>query len=203
MITIVLSFKRLTQPELTTFTNNVIQKMTTDSQFSGLKPQVDALKTTYEQFMIAYANAAQGGKDRVKEKNTRLDALIEQLTTVARYIELLPNSTDETAEMAGFEVRKPKKPINELAVPTKFKVVNEERHGSLRFSWDAVGGAVNYAIEYLVKGKDQWQNGIYSTSKDIIYPGFTPGDFIEFHVKAIGRKEITSDWSETVGIYVS
>ena len=200
---VVLNFKRLNQTELAAFTNNVLYRTVNNEQFSSLKAQLTDLKTAYETFLTACANAANGGKDRVLEKNTRMTDLMTQLTIVARNVELLAGDQDDVVMASGFDVRKERKTTQEVTVPAGLIVQNAERSGAVNLSWESVTGAVTYAVETLVKGETAWQNGKYCTTKTLTLENFTPGTYVEFHVKTIGRGTLSSDWTPSIGVWVS
>ncbi len=200
---IVYSFKTLSQSEIGNFAYAIIQNMKNDAQFASLKPVVDELQTAYDAFNLALVQAAKGGKDRIEEKNARWADLINSLTTVALSVDLLAKGSEKVILAAGYELRKPRKPTEKLTKPNGFNVINNEESGAINLSWDVVQGAVNYAIEHLAKGETAWQNGKYSTRKEIVVKDFAPGTFVEFRVRALGRHSLESEWTSPVGVWVA
>jgi hypothetical protein len=200
---IVYSFKQLPQGELPTFTNNVIQRMSTDVRFKDLKPHVDMLKAKYDAYILALSAASDGGRTLIIEKNKRMEELINQLVAVTYFVNILANGDESIAVAAGFEVRRPSKPIEKLPKPEGLRVKNDEVSGAVRLACEKIPGAVNFAIEHLVKDAADWKNGKYTTRSEVILPDYQPGSFVEFRIRALGRNGIESEWSSPVGVWVS
>ena len=59
---VVFTFKLLPQAQKAEFTANVIAKMTANPRFVSLLPRIEILKTAYETYRVAAANARGGGK---------------------------------------------------------------------------------------------------------------------------------------------
>jgi hypothetical protein len=202
MVNIVFSFKKLSQNDLTTYAGTVVQKMTTDTQFKALKPQVEALKTALDAYNTAVTEAMHGGKLFTIAKNECKETVLEKLEIVARYVSLQAE-TEAIVMAAGFEVKKTAKTIQELITPSNLSVVNAERTGAVRVSWEKVSGAINYALEMRTKADAPWQNGKYTTATEIYVTDIQPGTFIEFRNRSLGRKELVSEWAPPVGVWVS
>jgi hypothetical protein len=193
-----LSFKKLPQGELTSFVNNVVQRMTENAAFVALKPQVDELKAKLDAFNIALSNAALGGKDRTADKNDCLVAMINQLTVVARLIEIMPNLSERGIIDAGFEVRnttRTPKTIRDLETPTGLATKRIDKSGAIKLEWSPVENAINYAIEYKKKEDETWKNGSYNNRPEYSFTNLEPDTFYDFKVKTLGPDGFTSDWS--------
>ena len=104
--TVVLNFKSLPQAQVAEFAANVIDKMSNDPQFISLMPQVGVLKTVYEAYQVAVSKSNDGGKSATLEKNNKLDELKYQLSSVARYVDVLANERESVVWAAGYETRK-------------------------------------------------------------------------------------------------
>lgn len=200
---IVLTFKLLPQAEKAVFAANVIAKMSADPQFVSLLPQVDHLKTAYEAYQVAATKASDGGKSATLEKNTKLEDLVYQLSTVARYVDVLADESEAVVLAAGFETRKKPVAVTSLNTPTKLEASNAEKKGSAYLSWASVAGANMYAIEKRVKGTDAWHNGDYRGGKSAVLEGLESNAIIEFKVMAIHISGIKSNWSQPVEVLVS
>lgn len=177
--------------------------MLADEQFRSLKPSVDELKRILDAFTIAVSNAVNGGTILTKEKNRKMADLVNQLEKVAIQLDVLAENNEDMVLAAGFELRKPNKPVSELVAPTGLVVTQMERSGSVKLSWNSTPGAVTYGIERLIAGETTWQNGDYSTSKNAVISGLKPGTFMTFHLRAIGTKGMKSEWSQEVSVWVA
>lgn len=200
---IVTTYKRLQQADLGVFTNNVISKMTADSQFSGLSLAVQALKLCYDAFQEAVSKADNGGKLDTMLKNVKKEEMMNQLDNVARQVDVLANEDVFVILAAGFEVRKAPVPLTTLPAPTGLVGSDGERTGEALVKWSAVPNAAIYAIERRKKGETAWQNGTYSTAASIILKGIEPDTRLEVRISVKGTKEISSDYSQIIEILVS
>ena len=200
---IVFTFKLLPQAEKAEFAANVITKMTADPQFISLLPQVENLKTAYEVYQVAASKASDGGKAATLEKNTKLEDMVYQLSTVARYVDVMANESEAIVLAAGFATRKKPVAVTSLTTPTQLEATNAEKDGSAFITWGAVAGANMYAIEKRVKGTEEWLNGDYRGGKSALLEGLESNVLIEFRVRGIHISGIKSNWSQPVQVLVS
>ena len=200
---VVFTFKLLPQAEKAEFAANVITKMTSDPQFVSLLSQVETLKTAYEAYQAAASKASDGGKSATLDKNTKLEEMVYELGTVARYVDVLANESEAVVLAAGFQTRKKPTAVTSLNTPTKLEVANAEKDGSVYLSWEAVAGANMYAIEKRVKGTEEWRNGDYRGGRSAVLEGLESNVLIEFKVLAIHNSGIKSNWSQPVQVLVS
>jgi hypothetical protein len=199
-----LGFKRLKDAELFTFTGGVLQRMTTDAQFISLKPQSDVLKTAYDAYSISLTAAKLGGKDRLMERDARRADLLLELEMIAKSVDVLSRGEENIQIDAGFETRKTTAAkTSNVIPPPNFAVLNTERTGEVRLSWQTVDGALVYAIEKRAKGETAWQNGEYTSKREILLTDFEPGKCIEFRVRTLGRSEQKSDWTTVVSVWIA
>lgn len=198
------SFKRMKDADLFTFAGGVVQRITTDPQFVSLKPQADALKTAYDAYSISLSVAKMGGKDRLMERDARRANLILELDIVAKSVDVLSRGDEGIQMDAGFETRKAViSKTNSVQTPPSFSVLNTERTGEVRLSWQTVEGALVYAIEQRLKGETVWKNGEYTSKREIVLSDYEPGQYIEFRIRTLGRGELKSDWTSVVGVWVA
>lgn len=196
------AFKRLPQSKISTFTATVTSRMLNDDRFVAFKTDVNVLKGLNEAFVNALANAADGGRELTAIKSAAMQQVIDQLEDVALDVERFANGDKIIAMAAGFEVYAEPTPINVLLKPVGLTAINEPRTGAFKLSWESVDGAVNYGVEYQIVGETTWQNGTYSTKKDVVMTGFGVGTFLKLKVRALGRKGLASDFSEPTSIVV-
>ncbi len=207
MAKISLSFKKGTESAKGAFASKVYQSMSTNALFVSCKPQVDELKTLLDTLQVAAANAKNGGRDRIADKNKCLDAVISQLVILANMVTVIAEGNEEIIWASGFETQEvtgAATKITFLPAPTNLKVTNVDQSGVVRLSWNAVKDARLYGIQRLIGDEKVWQNGDYSsTPKDTVLSGFTPGTKIAFQVQALGDTGVKSDFSSVVEVWVS
>jgi hypothetical protein len=202
MITISLSFKRLPDSAFDVFSNRVQLLMSKDAQFDSLKVEVDKLKLDYESFSLALALAAGRATLAIKEKNDKRDVLINRLLIIAKLVEILAGDDENIAIAAGFDVRKAPQSIDKISPPTSFTATNDDLSTAVLLKWKAGEGAVQYAIKHRVQGETEWKNGSYTTACSIVLKGFEQGSYVEFCACSTGRKEMKSDYTAPMGVWI-
>jgi hypothetical protein len=202
MINISLSFKRLTDSAFDVFANRVQLLMLKDAQFDSLKAEVDKLKLDYEAFSLALALAAGRATLAIKERNDKREVLNTRLLIIAKLVEILAGDDENVAIAAGFELRKAPQPIDKISPPSSFTVTNDAVSTAVLLKWKAGEGAVQYAIKHRVQGETEWKNGSYTTACSIVLKGFAQGSYVEFCACSTGRKEMKSDYTPPMGVWI-
>jgi hypothetical protein len=200
---ILLSYKRLSQAELNTFATTVGQKMTDNVQFAPFKNYVEELKATNYLFAVALANAKRGSQEQVAVKNDCLTTVIRCLDRLAHEVNGLADGDTKIGLASGFDVVKSTPTVvTDISMPTNLTVRNAEATGTLKLTWTGNAAAVNYGIEYQVKGEEIWRNGTYSTSQSALLSGLPSGEVVAVKVRGLGRKQMKSEWTEPVSMIV-
>ena len=200
---VVLSYKKLTQKELGTFSNNIVLRTTNDPQFAALAKSVSTLKVLSVNYQTALSDALNGGRVFTLKKEEAQKLLIGQLDVVAREVDVLADGDEAVVLAAGFEVRKAPVALTAIAAPTGLTATNLDRTGEAYLSWNPVPGSTIFGIEKRKKGETVWQNGEYATASSITIKNLTADTRMEFRVITKATKGITSDWSSVVEVLVS
>ena len=207
MAKISLSFRTYTESAKGTFASKVYQSMSTNALFVAFKPQVDELKTYLDALQIAAANAKNGGRDRIAEKNKCLDLVTSQLVVLSNYVTIVANGDEEVIWASGFDTQTVSSTTKSttLLPPTNLVVGNvDQMSGVVRLSWSSVKDARLYGIRRMIGEDNVWQNGEYSsTPKETILSGFEPGTKVTFQIQALGITSVKSDFSSAVFVWVS
>jgi hypothetical protein len=202
MINISLSFKRLNDSAFDVFSNRVQLLMSKDAQFDSLRADVDKLKLDYETYSLALAMAAGRATLAINERNNKRDILTTRLLIIAKLVEILAGDDENIAVAAGFEVRKAPQSIDKITPPSNFTVINDDVSTAVLLKWKAGEGAVQYSIKHRVQGEAEWKNGSYTTACSIVLKGFELGSYVEFCACSTGRKEMKSDYTPPMGVWI-
>lgn len=202
MINISLSFKRLSDSAFDVFSNRVHVLMSKDAQFDSLRAEIDKLKLDYDSFSLALAMSAGRATLVIKEKNDKRDVLTTRLLVIAKLVEILAGDDENVAIAAGFDIRKVPQPIDKITPPSSFTVINDDVSTAVLLKWKAGEGAVQYCIKHRSQGETEWKNGSYTTACSIVLKGFELGKFVEFSVCSTGRKEMKSDYTAPMGVWI-
>ncbi len=207
MAKISLSFKTYSESAKGAFASKVYQSMSTSPLFVAYKSEVDELKVFLDALQVAAANAKNGGRDRIAEKNKCLDAVTAQLVILSNCVTMVANGNEEIIWASGFDSQTVSSNTKStmLLAPTNFKVGNvDELSGVVRLSWSPVKDARLYGIQRMIGDDGVWQNGDYSsTPKETVLSGFAPGTKVTFQIQALGITGVKSDFSSTAFVWVS
>lgn len=198
------AFKSLPQSEILVFANNVIQKMTDDAQFVAFKAAVDALELIRKGYGDALTAANTKDPVLIILKNNKRKELDERLDDVADLVNGLAKGDKAIILSAGYSYIAEAKQITELLAPTGLKVVNvQDQPGKIKVSWDEVKGTNNYAVEMRVKGEEMWVSCAFPSARSVVVKDLKLGSNVEFHVRALGTRNLVSDWSLVSDVWVS
>ena len=209
-LVILKAFKSLPQGQLADYTNNVINLMTEDLQFSTLEADVKTLKECCDVYSQALLNSKDGGRIKTREKDRAKKKLYYQLTYVVRLVELLANKDESIILAAGFNIRQPSIQYTSVDVPIILKLVNEEARGVVSLKLGKVAGAYLYHIEKRIKiegqaDDDSWRlyDDYHTTKLKTLLKGHESGSCYEWRCRAIGKSGLLSGWSAVVSRFVS
>jgi hypothetical protein len=198
-----LSFKRMKESDLVTFTSVVIQKTTTDARYEFVRAEVETLKTSYEAYIVAISNATLGGSDRSAIKKACYEQVIKLLTTIGRLVEIKADGDDTFIKDAGFDTRATPTAIKSISTPFNLVVKNEDEDGVVRLTWKGASEALTFGIEYRTGDDQPWKNGSYTAAHDFVMKNMPQGTRLECRVRGIGTNDLMSPWSVPASVYVS
>jgi hypothetical protein len=202
--TIILNFKKQTAALLLIFVNFVVKQMKGNPTYLDLALQVDTVESANTVFSDALTAAGTGDYNNVTVMRQKRKLLEDEVTVLARMLELTRNPDITFYTYPGFEVRR--KPTRNL-MPLNKPVIKFLKQGVLSGSLD--GEVVDYpegvtqlALQYSLDGGISWNNGSYSSGKRFSLANLTARN--SFLVRACyhGSNKRMSDWSEPMALFV-
>lgn len=175
----------------------VLQWMTDNPNYPTPTPPLATLKTAFDTYKVATADAAQGGTENTAIRNARRDELVSLLRQLASYVSATANGNMEKLRSSGFPVQKPTRaPIGPLPAPFPPTVT----HGPVSGSLDAVSSPVYGATSYnwslaLESAPDVDVQTAQTTGARTQFTGLTPGKIYVICLNAVGAAGV-SDWSD-------
>ena len=195
-------FNRLNQTDMAAFAAPIVERMTANPIFIHLKPEVDVLKLNLDAYNAAAAAAVNGGSEFYLAKNDSHAALKAQLSLVAQYVDVMSIDKPAIVLAAGFELLKQTQPVPDFTAPVGLVLDYGGASGTLKLSWKAVAGSINYCIEGMTKTDPVWKNGLFSTRKEVLLTDLEPGSFVTYRVRAVGRGGKVTGWSAEISGWV-
>ena len=174
-----------------------LKATTGNTNFTTLAAAVTACQTSYNTYLIAKANASQGGTDLISIRNTDRDNLVGLLRALLSNINAIANGNVDMLLSSAFPLSSDNRtPIGPLAAPDAPVVTQGPTTGTLKASTAAVYGAALYtarlakAAAPTVYVDTQQQTGIRFMFSDL-----TPGELYNVDINAIGAAG-PSDFSD-------
>jgi hypothetical protein len=203
---ILLNFKKSPDADLLLFGSDVVANMKGNARYDGddLQAQVLAVELSLSAFQTAANNASDGGSSLIQTRREKRKVLENDLTILAKLLELHTNEDITYFTEAGFRVRKqPERHLGPLPRP----VMKYARQGVMSGSIDGESddfpdGVKQIAVEYSPDNGQSWHNGTYSTGKRFTMDNLTPRAEYLLRVCYQGTRQRVSDWSEPLGLFV-
>ncbi|MEI7731146.1 MAG: fibronectin type III domain-containing protein [Verrucomicrobiota bacterium] len=161
-----------------------------------------ALQAAVTDFTNAIAAQPDGGKAATADKNNKRAILVTLLRKLAGHVQ--EHCGDDLALLlsSGFEAVSGHSPSTPLPKPADVRVENGNS-GQLKIRVKAIANARCYEVRYAVIAAGgtlgPWQmGGLFTSSRDILLDGLTPGTNYSIQVRAVGGSTRKSDWSDPI-----
>jgi hypothetical protein len=183
--------------------STAVQKgMTGNPQFTAPPVDLAVFKTDIDSFSALIAEARDGSKKVIAEKNRQRHVVIDMLKLLARYVEVLSKGDMAAFKSTGFEPKlkvapAPPQPLPTPGVPT---LQYGSLTGQVLVQIKKIPKAKSYNLRHapLVNGlPGTWITDLVSSVKSP-FPvnGLTPGTTYAFQVQAQGKLGYTN-WSDS------
>jgi len=166
-------------------------------------PPIDpaALKAAIERLSALIAEALDGSKKVIAEKNNQREAVIKMLRLLGRYVEVTCKDDIAIFKSSGFEpastTRTPRQQLSERIR----KIDHGANSGQLRIQLKAHPKALSYELRHAVLDSGgtpgTWTTQLVTSVKTpLAVNGLTPGTTYAFQVRAMEKLGYT-DWSDS------
>ncbi len=199
---IALGFAQESDEDLEIFGGHVFTKSTENAaSLPGLTALLTGLNTANGNFHTSLSAAAEGGKSLTIDKNAKREIVIGILRQLAVAIEVIPNITQATAALSGFETFVPGGHHDAAApdAPVILAITNTG-HGQLSFKLQGPAGVRGFELQYTVGAGAPVNAGFFSSKLGIVVDGLTPGTTYAFQACTHGAGNLVSAWSPPVSI---
>ena len=192
------AFGRYNAAHLVTFFQNIINLVTGNVPFAGIKPTPAEAQTALDDLKAKNEAAMNGGKlEKMAEAEARLSFLVIGRQW-ANYVESNCGGVISVLLSSGFEARKAPTPPTTPETPADLRVNYTDTTGRLRVLFKGKRSNRNYALQYSESADGPWIDLPLSSSTRVDVNGLTPGKTYWFRVQAIGVKGMSSDWSSPI-----
>jgi hypothetical protein len=188
-------------PDVILYTNNIVQKMTSNSNFPTPTPTVAALNSAVNDLHTAETAALSRAKGATTVRNDKLTVLVSLLAQLRGYVQGVADATPENGaaiiESAGLAVRK---------VPTRpkraFAATQGALAGSAIVTAVTAGPRSSYEWQYSVDGGKTWVSAPATIQGRTTIAGLPVGTTVQFRYLAVTAKGGQGDWSQATLLLV-
>lgn len=201
---VITGFARLRDEDLNTFTQNILNKMTGNTNFVTPAPALADVETSLKDYQAALAHAKGGTKEATSLKREKRAALEALLRDLAAYVQVTGKNNSTVLLSSGFDLRKASTPIGILAKPVAVKIVPGPNPGSVRISVERIVGADSYIFQYVeapATPTSLWHTKA-ATARTITIDNLTIGKEYAFRIGAVGS-DPTIVYSEVLTKFVA
>ncbi len=190
-------FARLSDGDLSAFTENVITQLTGNASFPTPLISVDSLKSALTAYQTALAASADGGKQSNAAKSAARVVLEGLLRQEAAYVQGVAGNDLTMLLSSGFDAAGGKKASAPLDKPVIDRIENAVTT-QLKVRLTTVEHAKAYEVR-MSYGANGWQAvGVFTQSRRIVLTNLTPGTVYNVQARAVGGSTGYSDWSDPV-----
>ena len=174
-----------------------LKAMTGNPNFPTLVDAVTACQKAYAVYLIAKANASQGGTDLISIRNTDRATLVELLRALISNINAIANGNVDMLLSSDFPLRRDNRtPIGPLPAPKAPVLTQGPITGTLKASTAAVYGAALYTARLAkASAPTVFVDTQQQTGTRFMFAELTPGELYNVDINAIGAAG-PSDFSD-------
>ena len=180
---------------------SVQTSLTGNTNYPALPVDLTALKTALDTFSALIAEALDGSKKVIAQKNKQRTAVTKMLRLLGRYVEVTCNGDMAIFETSGFQAAPTTKKTTPPLTEKIRKVAHGANSGEIDIWLKAVAKASSYEFRYAVANAGAattWTTMPLSSVKaPIALKGLTPATTYLFQARALVKDTFT-DWSDSV-----
>jgi hypothetical protein len=200
----VTNFSKLLDSVLVTLATAVIKGLTGNAELPNPTVDLTAFGKTVTTFSAAIAAALDGGKNAKAVRDKQRKLVIQDLKSLALYVENNCNDDPAILTTSGFSLKTPVKTAGQPVVAPTIKTLDYGANsGQITVTLKKVSGAKVYFLRYAAMtagSPGTWTDvPVPSVNKKTMILGLTPGVTYEFQTRSLGSVGY-SDWSDSTTI---
>ena len=195
---VALGFNRLSDGDLSAYTNNVITCMSGNAAYSKSPISMADLTKLLGTFDTAVAAALAGGKALTATKKAAREALLAALQKIAAYVQIVADGDMALLLASGFSAANTSR--SQQAKLDRPLILGVENEGTTKLTvrLQSVPRARSYEVRAINGATTPAATVIATQARRIIVGSLTPGTTYNIQARAIGGSEGYSEWSDPV-----
>ena len=196
-------YKGMSDTDIVARATAALTGLTGNSNFPNPPVDLAALKTAIDTFSALIAEALDGSKRVIAQKNKQRQAVITMLRLLGRYVEVTSNGDMAVFQTSGFQAAATTRASSEPLSESIRKITHGDNSGQINVSVRPIRGAQSYEIRYGAAGPGgatptMWTNhGVPGVKTPFVVTGLTPAMIYVFQARALLKTGYT-DWSDSV-----
>jgi hypothetical protein len=196
------SFKGVPDGQVVARATAVQTAMTGNANFANPPVDLTVFKTAIDLFNTLIAEALDGSKKVIAQKNMRRLAVIKDFRLLARYVEITSNGDPAVFQTSGFQPASTTKTASEPLSESIRKIEHGANSGQISVAIRAIRGATSYELRWaqMVAGNatPAWSSQLVTgVRRPVLLTGLTPATTYQFQAHALLKSGYT-DWSDSV-----
>jgi hypothetical protein len=196
-------FSGVADTEVVARGNAVQTNMTGNSHFTNAPVDLAVLKTNLDTLAALMAQAADGSKKVIAEKNKQRATVIDMLRMLGRYVEIQSQGDMAIFQTSGFQAAPATKASAQPLSEKIRKIARGTNTGQCIIWVQPVRGAVSYSIRYGASMNGavpaNWTEQLVAQVKTpAVLTGLTTGTTYAFQARAALKGNTYTDWSDSV-----
>ena len=193
-------FSNVADADLVSHATNIQAALTGNANYPNLPVDLATLKTAIDTFSGLVAQALDGSKKVIAQKNKQREVVIKMLKLLGRYVEVTSNGDMAIFQTSGFQPAAPKTVTPPLTEKIR-KIAHGANSGEIDLWLKAVAKASSYELRYAPANGGAttvWITVPLSTVKaPVALKGLTPMTAYVFQARALVNNVFT-DFSDSV-----
>ena len=189
--------------QLRTDATTIVTSMTNNPTYPSPTPALGAVTTAANEFSLAIANAANGGREMTAIKNAKRAVLGALLRELCSYVAVACQGDMAMLLASGFPIQKPTRtPAGVLPAPATPVLSLGARTGELAAVTSRMTNAYTYNWRVaLATSPTLYVQTPQTTAARTVFAGLTPGQTYGVEVHAVGSAG-PGDWSDATQLMV-
>jgi hypothetical protein len=193
-------FSNVADGDVVSRATNIQTAMTGNANFPNPPVDLAVLKAAIAAFAALIAEALDGSKKVIAQKNKQREAVIKMLRLLGRYVEVTSNGDMAAFQTSGFQPAAPKTVKAPLTEKIR-KLEHGANSGQINVWFKAFPKASSYEVRYSPANSGptpSWMLASASTVKTpLVLTGLTPGTTYLLQARALVKNTFT-DYSDSV-----
>jgi len=194
-------FSNVADADVVSRCTNIQTSMTGNPHFPNPPVDLAGLKTAIDAFSALIAQALDGSKKVIAEKNKQREVVVKMVRLLGRYVEVTSNGDMAVFQTSGFQAASTTKTTSEPLSEKIRKIDHGANSGQILVWVRTVPKASSYEIRYAAANgptPTQWSSiGVPKVKTPATITGLTPGTTYNFQARALTKDGYT-DWSDPI-----